>query len=257
MLAEHQPGKEHRKRRHQEVPGAGSRGAANLQQVKPQQVRQDRTAQHEEGEGPEQSRTRDDVVPIGKRRSERQQRKPAGDDSGCRCRSRELPFGASSLKRMVPITMEASEASVNRMPFEMLRADRQAMPDDEGDAGDAEQDAHHLSPCQRLAEEERGEHCGEDRVGAGDETAEAGGDGLQPGIAEAEIERVVGDAEKREGRDVASEEIASVSLRSADRPGMRRPASGNRAVSRISGGQSMTPILPATKESSRAGRTGR
>ena len=37
------------------------------------------------------------------------------------------------------------------------------------------------------------------------------------------------------------------SPRSAVMPRIRMPASENRAVSRISGGQSVTPILPATK----------
>ena len=49
----------------------------------------------------------------------------------------------------------------------------------------------------------RREHGGEDRIGADDQAAEAGGYGLQPGIAEAEIERVVGDAEDREDAGIA------------------------------------------------------
>ena len=77
------------------------------------------------------------------------------------------------------------------------------MPDDEADAGDAEQQAHHLAPGQRLAEKHRGEHGGEHRIGADDQAAKAGGYGLQAGIAEAEIERVVGDAEHGENGDVA------------------------------------------------------
>ena len=41
----------------------------------------------------------------------------------------------------------------------------------------------------------RGEHGGEHRIGADDQAAEAGRHRLQAGIAKAEIERVVGDAE--------------------------------------------------------------
>ena len=52
-------------------------------------------------------------------------------------------------------------------------------------------------------EKQRGKHGGEDRIGADDQRADAGGDGLQAGVAEPEIERVVGDAENGENRDIA------------------------------------------------------
>ena len=77
------------------------------------------------------------------------------------------------------------------------------MPDDEADAGNAEQEAHHLAPCQRLTEKGCREHGGEHRIGAHDQPAEAGRHGLEAGIAEAEIERVVGYAEDREDAGVA------------------------------------------------------
>jgi hypothetical protein len=77
------------------------------------------------------------------------------------------------------------------------------VPDDEADAGDAEQQSRHLAPGQRLAEKQRRQHRREYRIGADDQGAEAGRYGLQAGIAEAEIERVVGDAENREHHCVA------------------------------------------------------
>ncbi len=45
--------------------------------------------------------------------------------------------------------MEASDASVNRMPCQSVGADRHAVPDDEADAGNAEQKSHR--PCARSA----------------------------------------------------------------------------------------------------------
>ena len=48
-------------------------------------------------------------------------------------------------------------------------------------------------------------------------------------------------------RGIAPGEQDHASPRSAEMPRIRMPASENRAVSRISGGQSVTPILPATK----------
>ena len=104
---------------------------------------------------------------------------------------------------MVPATIEASDASVNTMPSQPLGADRHAVPDDEADAGDAEQKPDHPAPGQRLAKEHRRKHSREDRIGADDQAADAGRYGLEPGIAEAEIERVVGDAEDREDAGIA------------------------------------------------------
>ena len=84
-----------------------------------------------------------------------------------------------------------------------VRARRHAMPDNEADADDAEQQSRNLAPGQRLVQEKGGEHRGEHRIGADDQAAETGRHRLQPGIAEAEIERVVGDAEQRKDADVA------------------------------------------------------
>src|SRR6185312_7660995 len=58
-------------------------------------------------------------------------------------------------------------------------------------------------PGQRLAEEQRGERRREDGIGRDDQAAEAGGDGFQPGTTEAEIERVVGDAQDGEDGHLA------------------------------------------------------
>ena len=79
VLAEHQEREQHAERRHQEVVSAGSGGAADLQEVKPQQISQDRSAQHQEGERAEQPRARHDVADIGERERKGQQRQSAGE----------------------------------------------------------------------------------------------------------------------------------------------------------------------------------
>jgi hypothetical protein len=77
------------------------------------------------------------------------------------------------------------------------------MPDDEADAGDAEQQPRNLARGQLLPQKQRSQHRGKHRIGADDQAAETGRHGLQPGIAEAQIERVVGDAENREYAGIA------------------------------------------------------
>ena len=104
-----------------------------------------------------------------------------------------------------------------------------------------------LRQVSALVEQQRGQTAVNTGLALTISAAEAGRDGLQPDVAEAEIERVVGDAEHREDRDVAPGSASSASPRSADKPRIRTPASENRAVSRISGGQSVTATLPATK----------
>src|SRR5262249_59370008 len=91
--------------------------------------------------------------------------------------------------------------------MQAVGADRHAMPDDYGDAGNADRKALDLAPGHRLAEKERGERSGEDRVGGNDQPAEAGGDMLQPGVAEPEIKRVVGDAQRGEHGSLAPAEL--------------------------------------------------
>jgi hypothetical protein len=46
-----------------------------------------------------------------------------------------------------------------------------------------------------FSKKSRGQYAGEHRIGADDQAAKAGRYRLQPGPAEAEIERIVGDAE--------------------------------------------------------------
>jgi hypothetical protein len=111
-------------------------------------------------------------------------------------------------------TIEASDASVNRRPCRLsvpidMRCQTieltPAMPSN--------------SPATLRGavppEEQRGQTGREYRIGADDETAEAGGDGLQPGIAEAEIKRVVRDTEKREYAGVSPRQRAAIA---AQRP---------------------------------------
>src|SRR4029079_13310200 len=118
--------------------------------------------------------------------------------------------------------------------------------DDEGNAGNAKQQPRHLAPGQRLAEEHRRGNRGEYRIGADDQAAEPRGDGLEAGVTEAEKERVVGDAEHGKHHGITPGELPSLAT-NGRMPRIRMPASKHRAVSRISGGQSVTPILPATK----------
>ena len=65
MLAEHEEGEQHAERRHQEVIGARRGRAAHFQQMKPEQIGQDRSAQHEERERAQQPRARHDVADVG------------------------------------------------------------------------------------------------------------------------------------------------------------------------------------------------
>ena len=122
-----------------------------------------------------------------------------------------LPFGASTLNRMVPATIEASDASVNTMPCRLsvptdMRCQTMkltpAMPSSSPTT---------LRQVSASPRNSRREHGGEHRIGADDQAAEAGRDRLQPGIAEPEIERVVGDAE--DGEDAGHRATTADQLR--------------------------------------------
>ena len=104
-------------------------------------------------------------------------------------------------------------------------ADRQAVPDDQGHADDAEQEAARLAPGHAFAEQQRGEARREHRIGRHDQAAEAGGDRLQTGVAEPEIERVVGDAEHGEDRGIAPGQRPVVA---ADQRGAKDQDAGER-----------------------------
>jgi len=82
-------------------------------------------------------------------------------------------------------------------------ADRQAVPDDEGDAENAQQKPCDLAPGELLIQQQRRKHCREDRIGADDQAAKAGGDALQADVSQAEKERVVGEAEHRKDQGVS------------------------------------------------------
>ena len=64
MLAEHEEREQHAERRHQEVIGARGGRATDLQQMKPEQVGEDRSAKHQEGKCAEQPRARYDVADV-------------------------------------------------------------------------------------------------------------------------------------------------------------------------------------------------
>ena len=85
----------------------------------------------------------------------------------------------------------------------VIGTDRYPMPDDQGNANDAQQKTRDLAPGQRLPEQQRSQDRGEYRIGADDQGAKSGRDRFQPDITEAEIERIIGDAENGEDRGVA------------------------------------------------------
>ena len=139
------------------------------------------------------------------------------------------------------------------IPTALIAAGPEPALDDDGDAADAEQKPGRLATVKRLAERESrdDEQRDEDRIGAGDQRREPGRDAvLHPEIAEPEIERVVGHAEKREQENAAAEMLC-VSL-SAAPPKMKTPATRKRVESRKSGGQSTRrvwrPQRPTTTE---------
>ncbi len=104
-----------------ETCSASSRSRSALSATRP--------AEHEEREGGDQGGLAS-IVGVSQGEGKRRQHDARGKISARRCRSTGCLFGASSLNRMVPATIEASEASVNTMPCQPVRADRQAVPDD-------------------------------------------------------------------------------------------------------------------------------
>ena len=202
VFAEHEEREQHAERRHQEMIGASSCRATHFQEMKPEQIGQDRSAEHEERERGEQARARHDVADVSQRERKRQQHDACGKilhavaDPQAALRRQHLEQDGAGDDRG-----QRRQREYDAVPA--IRADRHAVPDDEADAGDAEQKPDHLAPGQRLAKEHRRKHSREDRIGADDQAADAGRYGLEPGIAEAEIERVVGDAEDREDAGIA------------------------------------------------------
>ena len=202
VLAQHHPGEQHAKRRHQEVIGARRGRAAHLEQMKPQEIGQDRSAQREERERTHETRVRHDIADIVQREREREQHDTRGQvldavaDPEAALRRQQLEQdGAGHDRRQ---RREREQDAV-----QAVGADRHAMPDDEADTENAEQEPGNLAPGELLSEQERGQHGGEHRIGADDQAAEAGRYGLQAGIAEAQIKRVVGDAENRKHQSIA------------------------------------------------------
>ena len=117
VLAEHEQGEQHAERRHQEVIRRSQRSrhtpsadetTADKPRIDPPSTRKTNAPN---------SRALGTISPTLGEREARTAAAPARRRcSGRRCRSTRLPFGASSLNRMVPATIDASDASVNRMP---------------------------------------------------------------------------------------------------------------------------------------------
>ena len=117
--------------------------------------------------------------------------------------TQRLPFGASTLNRMVPATIEASEASVNRMPCKLsvptdIRC--QTMKPTPRMPSSSPATLRQVSASPRNKAASAAVNTGLAETIRPPRPAETD---LQPGIAEAEIERVVGDAKNREHDDVA------------------------------------------------------
>ena len=170
-------------------------------------ISEDRAAEHEEAEGEQQPHARHDLARIRKREGDRRQHDAGGEILDA-VADPEAALGRKQLEQDGAGDDGGERGQREQDAVQAVGPDRHAMPDDEADADNAEQQAEHLAPGQRLAEEHRGEGRREHRIGRDDQAAETGRDRLQPGIAEAEIERVVGDAEDREDRDLAPRRAA-------------------------------------------------
>src|SRR5262249_6167738 len=155
------------------------------------------------------SRARDDVTDICEGGGERQKRKAPRKILDA-VANPETSLGRKQLEQDGAGGDRGERCQREQHALEMIGADSKAMPDDESDAGYTKQQAERLAPGHDLAEEQRGERRSEHRVGAGDEAADAGGDRLQAGIAEAEIERVVGKPEQRIDGNIAQAEVEAV-----------------------------------------------
>jgi hypothetical protein len=88
----------------------------------------------------------------------------------------------------------------------MVGADRHAALHHEGNAGDAEREAERLAPRHALAQERRRHDGDEHRVGADHHRGKPGRDALQADIAQAQIRRLIRDAERGEQQELATAE---------------------------------------------------
>ncbi len=184
------------------MPGAGGGGAIELQQPEPEPVSQDRSAEHQKGEGGGQRPARRDVAHA--RQRERQRRH--GDTRGQILHAIADPQAA--LRRQ-PLEQDGAgnqrgqrgQREQHALPG--FDAERQPMPDDEGDADHTEREPGDLAPSQRFVEQQRCQHRGHHRIGADDQSAQPRRNGLHAGVGKAEIERIVGKPQQRAHRDIA------------------------------------------------------
>ncbi len=216
VLAEHDPGEHHGERRHQEVIGTRRGCSAHGEHMEPDHIGEDRAAQHEEGEDAQQPPARHDVAHARQRQGERRQRKSreqildaVADPQAALRREQLEEDGAGDDRRQ---RRKRKDDAV-----QAVRAHGNPMPDDEGHAGDAEQQAGRLAPRQLLTEKQGCEHCGEHRIRADDQAAYSGRHRLQPDIAEAEIQRIVGETEQRKDGDVAPAHRPRITAQRRDR----------------------------------------
>src|SRR5262249_57903395 len=124
----------------------------HVQEMKPQEVGEDRATQHEEGEGAEQSRARDDVTDICEGGGERQKRKAPRKILDA-VANPETSLGRKQLEQDGAGGDRGERCQREQHALEMIGADSKAMPDDESDAGYTKQQAERLAPGHDLAEE--------------------------------------------------------------------------------------------------------
>ena len=206
MLAEQEPAEQHAERRHQEVVGARSRRARQLEQLEPEQIGEHRDEQHEIGHRGEQSPGRHDVACALERDRERQD----GETRRHALHAIANPKPASRRKLLEQICADDERHQRHECKDDaagMVQTTRQPALHDEGHAADAENKSRGLLPGHPLVEEHRGKHRGQHRIGADHQRRQAGRNALQADVTDAEIGRLVGDAEHSKQDEVAAAEL--------------------------------------------------
>lgn len=222
---------------HQEMIGAGSGGPTHLQQMKPEPVGEDRAAEHEEGERADQTRRVVDRVDIGEGERDRRQHDAGGKVLDA-VADPQRPLRREQLEQDGAGDDRSQRGQREEDAVQRVRADRETVPDNRRHADHAKHEAARLAPGHALAEEKRGERGREHRVRRDDQATKTGGNRLQAGVAEPEIERVVGDAEHCEDRSVAPGQgpiIAPYQRGAQDQNACEREAGGEQDQRRAMG----------------------
>jgi hypothetical protein len=206
MFAQHHPGEQHAQRRHHEMIGTRGHGTTHFQEMEPQHEGKNGSTQHEEQKRTEQFFAGHDVMDVGEGERDRRQHDSGGEildavaDPETALRRQQLEENGAG--------HDGGERSERQQDaVQAVGPHRHAVPDDSGDARDPQQQPQSLAPGQRFLEEDHGDHLGEHGIAGHDQAAQTGGHRYQPGIAEPEIKRVVGDAKQREHPCVAKTEL--------------------------------------------------